>query len=70
MLVEAIIGLSRYPIAGLPADIGSNIAMRPVLGVQGRFSFYMTSHGEEATAIGSAAALTLEDTVSLRWPRS
>ncbi|KAK9816866.1 hypothetical protein WJX72_006300 [[Myrmecia] bisecta] len=30
---------------------------------QGRFSFYMTSNGEEATAIGSAAALTLEDTV-------
>jgi hypothetical protein len=25
----------------------------------------MTSHGEEATAIGSAAALTLEDTVRL-----
>ena len=33
--------------------------------VQGRFSFYMTSNGEEATAIGSAAALTLEDTVRL-----
>jgi 2-oxoisovalerate dehydrogenase E1 component alpha subunit len=30
---------------------------------QGRFSFYMTSSGEEATAIGSAAALTLEDVV-------
>lgn len=31
--------------------------------LQGRFSFYMTSSGEEATAIGSAAALTLEDVV-------
>ena len=31
--------------------------------MQGRFSFYMTSNGEEATAIGSAAALTLEDVV-------
>lgn len=30
---------------------------------QGRFSFYMTSSGEEATAIGSAAALTLDDVV-------
>ncbi|KAA6429116.1 MAG: 2-oxoisovalerate dehydrogenase alpha mitochondrial expressed [Trebouxia sp. A1-2] len=29
---------------------------------QGRFSFFMTSAGEEATAVGSAAALTLEDT--------
>ena len=32
--------------------------------VQGRFSFFMTSAGEEATAVGSAAALTIEDTVS------
>jgi 2-oxoisovalerate dehydrogenase E1 component alpha subunit len=32
--------------------------------MQGRFSFYMTSNGEEATAVGSAAALTDEDTVS------
>jgi 2-oxoisovalerate dehydrogenase E1 component alpha subunit len=30
---------------------------------QGRFSFYMTSSGEEATAVGSAAALTLDDVV-------
>lgn len=30
---------------------------------QGRFSFYMTSNGEESTAIGSAAALTLEDVI-------
>lgn len=30
---------------------------------QGRFSFYMTSSGEEATAIGSAAALQPEDVV-------
>ncbi|KAL4423414.1 hypothetical protein ABPG77_009992 [Micractinium sp. CCAP 211/92] len=30
---------------------------------QGRFSFYMTSSGEEATAIGSAAALRPEDAV-------
>ena len=28
---------------------------------QGRFSFFMTSNGEEATAVGSAAALTKED---------
>jgi TPP-dependent pyruvate/acetoin dehydrogenase alpha subunit len=32
--------------------------------LQGRFSFYMTSSGEEATAIGSAAALTLDDVVT------
>lgn len=31
--------------------------------LQGRFSFYMTSSGEEATAIGSAAALHPEDVV-------
>ena len=30
---------------------------------QGRFSFYMTSGGEEATAVGSAAALQPEDVV-------
>ncbi|XP_017777376.1 PREDICTED: 2-oxoisovalerate dehydrogenase subunit alpha, mitochondrial [Nicrophorus vespilloides] len=30
---------------------------------QGRISFYMTSYGEEATHIGSAAALDLEDLV-------
>ncbi|KAL4854263.1 2-oxoisovalerate dehydrogenase subunit alpha 2 [Chlorella vulgaris] len=30
---------------------------------QGRFSFYMTSSGEEATAIGSAAALTNDDVI-------
>jgi len=30
---------------------------------QGRFSFYMTSAGEEATVIGSAAALSSEDVV-------
>ena len=29
--------------------------------LQGRFSFFMTSNGEEATIIGSAAALSLED---------
>lgn len=33
---------------------------------QGRFSFYMTSSGEEATAIGSAAALEPQDVV-FRW---
>lgn len=32
--------------------------------MQGRFSFFMTSAGEEATAVASAAALSLEDTVS------
>lgn len=31
--------------------------------MQGRFSFFMTSNGEEATAIGSAAALLAEDHV-------
>ena len=31
--------------------------------MQGRFSFFMTSNGEEATAIGSAAALAAEDHV-------
>lgn len=31
--------------------------------MQGRFSFYMTSSGEEATAIGSAAALEPQDVV-------
>jgi hypothetical protein len=30
---------------------------------QGRFSFYMTSNGEEATAVGSAAALSPQDVV-------
>jgi 2-oxoisovalerate dehydrogenase E1 component alpha subunit len=30
---------------------------------QGRISFYMTSFGEEATHIGSAAALTMDDIV-------
>ncbi|KAI8926188.1 thiamine diphosphate-binding protein [Entophlyctis helioformis] len=30
---------------------------------QGRISFYMTSYGEEATHMGSAAALTMEDVV-------
>lgn len=30
---------------------------------QGRISFYMTCHGEEAIHIGSASALELEDTV-------
>lgn len=34
--------------------------------LQGRFSFYMTSSGEEATAIGSAAALEPQDVV-FRW---
>lgn len=30
---------------------------------QGRISFYMTNYGEEATHMGSAAALTLDDVV-------
>ena len=30
---------------------------------QGRISFYMTNYGEEATHLGSAAALTLEDVI-------
>jgi 2-oxoisovalerate dehydrogenase E1 component alpha subunit len=35
----------------------------PTACLQGRFSFYMTSSGEEATAVGSAAALAPEDVV-------
>jgi len=34
---------------------------------QGRISFYMTSHGEEATHIGSAAALDLQDLVYAQY---
>jgi 2-oxoisovalerate dehydrogenase E1 component alpha subunit len=34
---------------------------------QGRFSFYMTSAGEEATVVGAAAALTLEDVVLAQY---
>ncbi|XP_078034965.1 branched chain keto acid dehydrogenase E1 subunit alpha [Augochlora pura] len=34
---------------------------------QGRISFYMTNTGEEALQIGSAAALTLEDTVYAQY---
>lgn len=30
---------------------------------QGRISFYMTNYGEEATHIGSAAALEMEDVI-------
>jgi hypothetical protein len=30
---------------------------------QGRISFYMTSYGEEATHMGSAAAMTKEDVI-------
>ena len=35
--------------------------------LQGRFSFFMTSAGEEATAIGSAAALTLDDVIFTQY---
>ena len=35
----------------------------PALAPQGRFSFYMTSAGEEATVVGSAAGLSPEDMV-------
>ena len=34
---------------------------------QGRFSFYMTSAGEEATAVGSAAALKTSDPVFAQY---
>ncbi|XP_011162640.2 2-oxoisovalerate dehydrogenase subunit alpha, mitochondrial [Solenopsis invicta] len=34
---------------------------------QGRISFYMTNTGEEAVQIGSAAALTLEDTIYAQY---
>jgi 2-oxoisovalerate dehydrogenase E1 component alpha subunit len=37
-----------------------------VAGVQGRFSFYMTCTGEEATVVGSAAGLDPKDMVSCR----
>ena len=43
--------------------------MHPAIccGLQGRFSFFMTSAGEEATAIGSAAALTLDDVIFTQY---
>lgn len=43
--------------------------MRPAMccHLQGRFSFFMTSAGEEATAIGSAAALTLDDVIFTQY---
>lgn len=34
---------------------------------QGRISFYMTNFGEEGTHIGSAAALTLQDTIYAQY---
>lgn len=34
---------------------------------QGRISFYMTNIGEEATQIGSAAAITLEDIIYAQY---
>jgi 2-oxoisovalerate dehydrogenase E1 component alpha subunit len=34
---------------------------------QGRISFYMTSHGEEATTIGAAAALDLDDVILAQY---
>ena len=34
---------------------------------QGRISFYMTSSGEEATHVGSAAALKLEDMIYAQY---
>ena len=34
---------------------------------QGRISFYMTNTGEEAVQIGSAAALTLKDTIYAQY---
>ena len=34
---------------------------------QGRISFYMTAHGEEATLVGSAAALRTEDPVFAQY---
>ncbi|GAM25153.1 hypothetical protein SAMD00019534_083280, partial [Acytostelium subglobosum LB1] len=37
---------------------------------QGRISFYMTSFGEEAIHIGSAQALTLEDTIFAQYRES
>ena len=45
-------------------SFAAGLQSQSCLCVQGRFSFFMTSAGEEATAVGSAAALTLEDTVS------
>lgn len=34
---------------------------------QGRLSFYMTSHGEEGTCVGSASALEKEDVVFCQY---
>ena len=34
---------------------------------QGRISFYMTSYGEEATHVGSAAALNLDDVIYAQY---
>ena len=41
----------------------SNIELGCISCQQGRFSFYLTSQGEEATTVASAAALQAEDTV-------
>jgi hypothetical protein len=35
--------------------------------VQGRISFYMTNYGEEATHIGSAAALNMDDVIYAQY---
>eukprot|EP00884_Botryococcus_braunii_P022154 jgi/Botrbrau1/8622/Bobra.0196s0018.2 len=66
------------PDADVPHELHEDLAIRmykAMVGVQtmdtifyesqrqGRFSFYMTSNGEEATAVGSAAALSDADTV-------
>ena len=34
---------------------------------QGRISFYMTSYGEEATHVGSAAALDINDVIYAQY---
>ena len=55
-------GLAATTLRSVSSTMGCTPELRAMRG-QGRFSFYITSNGEEATAIGSAAALTLDDVV-------
>lgn len=62
----------RHACNNLPICAGMYLchnAVRPVYMdayLQGRFSFYLTSQGEEATIVGSAAALDPKDEVRPR----
>ena len=55
---------TQLKIPDMKQSLAAGLQSPLCLCLQGRFSFFMTSAGEEATAVGSAAALTLEDTVS------